>query len=1071
MYGRVTGLMQSASLLSQLSRNNEDLFVTQQQIATGKRILTPSMDAFGSSEYLRYASRASRNSSYLDAVSDLTATYNFTDGQLNQGSSIVNSLKTIALRESNDGASDSQTRLGSITEINSLRQALMTFANATLGGQSIFAGQNTTSKAFGTFGDAVVYNGTAASNMRFIEDGLQVASTLEAGKVFGALETVSASRKSLNAAVGIATVSPPGYSGASTQLSQLNNGRGVDRGIVTVTVYPDGATSPNGALNYQVDLRNARTVADVAEAFNNVKGKNGQPVFDMTTYTGGGTTWPQTSDSLLSGLRLSASGELASAINSRPASIRFSNTDGRTTASDLGLVSGNLTYGVTSQELTGPFNQTYTFDVTANGKTQSISVTPGGAQGTTELASELNTQINAALRTMGMYDFTVAVAANGNQLTLGITDGAGTGSFSMRGLDGASLTLSDAITNGSVTTAPVFDRAAGSFSGGVFAGRDLNAALSLTTPLSALNAGLGLAATRDASGNAIAVDGIRITNGSLAADVNFADLLATSASTIGDLMNRINASGTQVQARLTASGDRIEIVSKLVGVPLKIENLNGSLGSQLGVDSKFSEMRTADLNGGAGLGLIVGADFRAVTSTGVSVDFDLGNATTVKGVVDAINGSTGNRLPGGGPAFTASAVSERGFTSGSLPNTFFGAGGLSPISFEVSLNGREVRNITLTGPFADRDALATAMESGLNTLASQLGMDGFSASVSADNASGGLNFRLQDQDGPAHIDFAGGSTSAFGLEASPNSSGIRTLNNETVRNRFILTDNTFNPSTFVLGGAQPVLQNLGEGTVINDLGISQSDAVRVQTIGAVPAGATDPTNAFSLTVDLPRGAQLTVNVAASAGRGIGVLAADIQNALRTQITAAGIEGFLVSARADDNGAIIVETTDGVGNGAITFSGADAIALGLDAAQATVGSPATVLFNAATGSFEGADHDLRGENSDNIFTAMNDLQRALESNNATTIGSTLTSFDRALERLLDARSETGSRTKRLELAQNRLERESETVADQASRVMDTDLAEAATRMTQQQTIFQAGVQVTAQILRVSVLDFI
>lgn len=1071
IYGRISSGMQSASMLGHLLRANEDLFLTQQQISTGRRILTPSMDAFGASEYLRYGARAQSNQSYLSTVANLTAGYNFADSQLSEGNSVISSLKSVALRESNDGSADASSRTSSITELNALRQALLAMANAKHKGLSVFGGMNSTAQAFSTVGEALKFNGSLKVNGQYIEDGLEFASGLTADKVFGELEAVSASRVSLNAALQFQTVSPSGHPIPSTSLSSLNGGRGVDAGKITVTVYPDGAENPNGALNYEVDLRNSKTIADVAAAFNNVRGSDGESVFDATIHTSAGLGWPQSVQNLVSGLKISAAGELAGAVGTGTADIRFTNTDGRTTAADLGLVTGSLSYGVTGTEIAGPFNTTYNFQVQANGRNHTISVTPTGAQSITELASALTTQVNNGLRTLGMYEFTTAFGTDGDKLTLQVSDASGTGSFALRGLDQASIAIGDSLANGTVTTAASFSRMAGSFTDGSFAGRDLNPALTLTTALTALGGGNGLVQAKDAAGNALTFEGIRITNGSLAADINLADLLANPNATLGDLVNRINASGTQVDARISASGDRIEIASKLVGVPLRIENVNGSIASQLGVDSRFGDMRTSDLNNGAGLNLIEGADFRAITSTGVAIDFDLGNATTVDGVIKAINGSTANRLPDGSAAFSASAVAERSFSSGSLPDTAFGAGGVSPISVDVSLNGRETRTIVMQGPFATRDDLAAAFQTGINNLASQLGMSGFSATVNANNATGGLDFRVQDPAGNAQIDFFGGSTAFLGLEGTANASGVKLLNGESLAHRFKLVDNTFDPASFVPGGQQPVLQNLGESTAVSDLGLTMSLAVRLQTIGAEPPATTDLGSAFSLTVDLPRGPQLTVNVAASAGRNLSVLAADIEAALRTEITNAGVSGYNVSIRVDAGGGLLVETGDGFGDGSITFSGADAADLGIDAAQATTQSGGTPIFNFATSAFEGRTHTLRGEASDNVFTVINDLIRALESNNASAIGNTLSGFDRALERVLDARSESGSRVKRLELAQNRLERETESVADLASATMDIDLAEAASRLTRQQTMFQAGVQVSAGILRISVLDYI
>jgi flagellin-like hook-associated protein FlgL len=1072
IYARTTMGMQSSALLRELASANSGMFVTQQQLATGKRIQTISQDALGSTQYISHTGRSYRNAAYLSAVSDLTSGYNFIDSQLNDGSGVINQLKQIALRESNDGASDANSRSQSVTEVSNLRQALLAFANGKYKGLSMFGGRNTGVEPFASKGDAFIFSGTKDVNQRLVGDGFQFDSSLSAADVFGDIQTVSSARNDLNAALNLQLVSPPGQPQVSTPLSALNGGRGVDLGLMTVIVYPDGATTTGTARQYTVDLRQAKTISDVAVAFNNVKGADGNSAFDATVYSGHGPDFPQGADSIISGLRISAAGEVATAINGRPSEIRFLDQEGHFTSRDLGLVTGQIAYQATTAALTGPFNAgPYNFSISANGVPANISVTPGGAQTLTDLAAAMNTAITQALNAAGMSNFDVTVGDDGTGLTFDVADAAGTGSFSLTGTNTAAIPVGDAYASGSISTAVSFNRAAGSFSSGSFAGRDLDPAITINTALNTLNGGAGLRPALDAAGATVVPQGLSITNGSLSGDINMADLLASSSATIGDLINRINGSGLEVEARLADSGDRLEIVSRLVGVPLKVDNLNGSIATQLGFDSRFSEMQTSDLNDGAGLTLVDGADFRAITSTGKTIDFDLGDAKTVSDVVSAINNNAANTLNGGGNAFTARAVTERSLTGNPLSNTLFGAGGISPVSFNVSINGGPQRTVSVTGPFATRDALAASVETAFNNLTAQLGLTGFSTRVHADNASGGLNFQFQDESGAAAVDFSGGNTALLGLEGSPNNLGVRTFINEQVKQRFLLTDNTFATATFTPGSPQPVLQNLGDSSVLNELGLVQSDAKRVQTVGAAPAVIFNAANAFSLTVNLTRGPALTVNVGASAGRDSAGLASAIQTAFQNAISAAGIQGYTGTVQAAANGTFIVETTDAFDDASVTFTGADATTLGLTAAQTTVAAPVSVVYNTGTGEFEGKSHALRGTASDNIFTVMNNLIAALESNNTGAIANTLGGFGTSLNRLLSAQSEAGSRVQRLDLASNRLIRENETLKELSAKIMDTDLAEAATKLAQQQTIFQAGIQATAKILRVSVLDYL
>lgn len=1074
IYTRSTYNSISNTLLGHLAQTSNDLFRVQQQLSTGRRILTPSMDALGATNWLSYQSRESRNSTYQSTVQDLTTGYNFVDAQLGEGISVLNSLKTIALRESNDGGSDDDTRSLSATEVNGLRETLLSLANSRYKNQSVFGGQNTTQEAFSTFGDAVKFNGTQNANTRLIDDHMAFETSLTAEQVFGDLQTTSAARRDLNPSLQLSIGSTPGHALASTPLSSLNGGRGVDTGVMSIVVYPEGPANPSSQLVYDVDLRGARTMADVVEAINNTRGRDGQPVFDATVYSGAGLDFPADGSNRLTGLRITATGEASAAINGKPSTIQFVDKPGRSTAKDLGLMAGELSYQFTSSSFTPPAAAPLNFDLNVNGVGMAISVTPAGGT-MADLATALQDAIDTQLGVNRLFDFDVTISASDSDgdtvddvLVFDVADKSGTGSIELRATNVDAIAVSDAIDNASRTSELSFNQAAGAFSAGTFGGRDLNPTLQVGTPLAALNGGNGLTQARLADGSLVQPQGLRITNGALSEDIQVGDLLANPNATLGDLINRINGSGVQVEARMAASGDRIEVVSKLVGVPLKVENLNGSLATQLGLDTSFNEMRIQDLNGGRGLTMEAGADFKATSATGISVEFDLGAAKDVAGIVNAINSDTANRQPDGTLLFEARAVTERSFNSGNVTGLLANPA----MSMEVSLNGKAPRALNLTGPFATLDDLASAVESGINAMATQLGLTDVQARVHADNASGSLSFQIQDESGPASIDFAGGFTGLFGLDGTQNGQGVRSLTGETVTQRFTMTDRTFNSSTWVPGEPTPVLQNLGVSSVLEDLGISRSDAQRIQIVGSNAAASFDSTLAVALTLDLPRGPQVSVNLAAEGGRNLAQLAAQVRDAMNTQIRAAGIEGYAIDVRQDPNGdGLIVETTDGFGDGSLTIGGADAASLGLDAGSVTPGVPTTVAFNFATASYEGSNHELHGRASDNIFTTMNDLIRGLQSNSVTSIASTLGALEDSLTRTLDARGLAGTRVRRLELANNRLDIENQQLATLSSDVMDTDLAKAATEMARKEALFQASINATSRILKASVLDFI
>ena len=137
--------------------------------------------------------------------------------------------------------------------------------------------------------------------------------------------------------------------------------------------------------------------------------------------------------------------------------------------------------------------------------------------------------------------------------------------------------------------------------GGSVFGVDLQPRLTLRTALKDLDSGRGLALS----------DGIVIRNGSKVANVGF-----TGAETIEDVLNRLNAGDAGILARISADGRRIEILNRVSGSDLRIEENGGRSATLLGIRSMNASTPLAELNGGVGVDTVAGDDFRIITADG-----------------------------------------------------------------------------------------------------------------------------------------------------------------------------------------------------------------------------------------------------------------------------------------------------------------------------------------------------------------------------------------------------------------------------------------------------------------------
>lgn len=171
-----------------------DLFKVQQQLSTGRRILSPADDPIGASEALKVSQSKGVNEQYLNNQGDAKARLNFLEGVL---SNVGDELSAVFDKASLAGNTtySAANRDMIATELKSRMQSLIGLANSQDGtGLYIFSGYQSTTKPFdlnigGTqpyslgADSYVTYNGdagqqklqvTAGNEMAVSENGLDV---------------------------------------------------------------------------------------------------------------------------------------------------------------------------------------------------------------------------------------------------------------------------------------------------------------------------------------------------------------------------------------------------------------------------------------------------------------------------------------------------------------------------------------------------------------------------------------------------------------------------------------------------------------------------------------------------------------------------------------------------------------------------------------------------------------------------------------------------------------------------------------------------------------------------------
>ncbi len=248
-----------------------------------------------------------------------------------------------------------------------------------------------------------------------------------------------------------------------------------------------------------------------------------------------------------------------------------------------------------------------------------INLTVGTGTSTVDLstaatAGDVVNLVNAALLTAGS-DASLAIGTNGFVLT-----GDSLQTVTLADVSAATKTAAQLGLTG--TAAPTT----------TLTGTAVGPRITAITTLASLNGGAGIDPT-----------GIKIINGA-----NSATISLTGLTSVEDLINAINGSGTNVYAEINATADGLNLFNPLSGAPLKIGENGGNTAEQLGIRSFNANTNIADFNYNAGItpssSQVPGpkGTIRVTKTDGTTFAVTLDGITTPSSLIAAINGASGN---------------------------------------------------------------------------------------------------------------------------------------------------------------------------------------------------------------------------------------------------------------------------------------------------------------------------------------------------------------------------------------------------------------------------------------------
>ncbi|WP_293004647.1 flagellar hook-associated protein FlgL [Nitrosomonas sp.] len=253
-------------------QNQSTLVKTQQQLSTGKRILTPSDDPIAAAQALNITQAASLNKQFSVNRASASSSLGLEENVLKELTSILQSVHSSTVYAGNSSLNDADKKILA-TELRGKFDSLVGLANTTdENGQFLFSGFQANTKPFVKTGLSVQYAGDQGQRMNQVGPARQLAVSDSGTDVFERIKN--------------------GNGVFSTAADSLNNGTGIiDKGSVITPASLTGA-------NYEIDF----TVAAGVTTYNIVNTTTGLAVSSGNPYT---------SDSAISfdGIQLSIKGD------------------------------------------------------------------------------------------------------------------------------------------------------------------------------------------------------------------------------------------------------------------------------------------------------------------------------------------------------------------------------------------------------------------------------------------------------------------------------------------------------------------------------------------------------------------------------------------------------------------------------------------------------------------------------------------------------------------------------------------------------------------------------------------
>ena len=231
---RVTDQQMAQQMKDQIDSAYTLMSQTQTQLATGKRINTPSDDPVGTAVVLDLQGRLAQNTQFSTTATDTQQWLQTTDSALSGVSTALTQARTLGVQAANQALTlDEQQAIA--TNIAQLIQQAVDSANGSYAGRYVLSGTQTTTLPFSynSANNVVSYQGDSAPIQREISPGVMMTINTSGGAAlnpaFAAMTKLYQDVQSGNSSQISADLAPIDSAQSQLMVSQANVGASLNR--------------------------------------------------------------------------------------------------------------------------------------------------------------------------------------------------------------------------------------------------------------------------------------------------------------------------------------------------------------------------------------------------------------------------------------------------------------------------------------------------------------------------------------------------------------------------------------------------------------------------------------------------------------------------------------------------------------------------------------------------------------------------------------------------------------------------------------------------------------------------